>query len=167
MGLFANTDLNKVKGAGGSRGLALAPGEYSLMLRECKGVQTRNKGAAMDFIFEVVSAKGEGATPVGATVNEFCMEQNDIGLLYLKTCLVCLMGLDENLANDKPFVKAENWDKVCDSAAEGLLNGRKISCTVTPTAYAKPRQDGKKTYDRRNYTPDPEVRAKTLKALAK
>jgi hypothetical protein len=167
MGLFANSNMNETKGAGGSRGLTLAEGSYTLTLRECKGVQTRKKVAACDFVFEVTSASVEGSSPVGTTVNEFCLEDNDIGLMYLKTVIVCLMGLDENLASDKPAVKAEDWNKVRDSAIEGLLNGRKIECVVVLTEYKKARTDGKTSYLRRNYAPNAEVRAKTLAALAK
>jgi hypothetical protein len=165
MGLFSR-NMNETKGAGGSRGMDLACGAYTLTLREAKGVQTRSKGPALDFIFEVTTADGEGATKTGSTVNEYCMESNDIGAMYMKTLLVCLAGLDENNADDKPYVKAEDWDKVRDRAVEGLFNGRKIDCVVRTTKYKNKRDDGKAHYDRRNYAPNAEVRAKTLKALA-
>lgn len=161
--------MGEVKAAGGSRGLELAVGEYELTIKEVKGVQTRNKGPAIDFVFEVTASSGEGATPVGTTSNEFCIESNDIGCLYLKTMLVVLLGLDPSNAADAKLIKDEDWNKARDTVylEKSWALGRKIRCSVKEAKYKNKRDDGKTHYLRRDYAPHPSVREAMQEKLAK
>jgi hypothetical protein len=163
VGLFSR-NLNEVKAAGGSAGMKLTVGEYTLVLTEVKGVQTRSLGPAIDFIFKVAESSGEGATPVGSVVNEYCIEGNDIGAHYMKSVMVCLLGLDGSRAEDAKAIREEDWNDVRDALlVEGnKILGRRIVCSART---ATKKKNGE-SYVRKNYSPDPAVRAETLKKLA-
>lgn len=160
MSLFQGISI----GSGGALP-ALPFGQYVVKIVDVKSSVTRKKVKAIDFIYEVVETSNKEVEP-GLRSNQYCQEDQDVGLYFLKLLMVVANGLDPAAAADQKLINSEDWDAQYDALRSNgdLYKDRLIRLSVVPGSNKKgePYRDGKKLFSVHE-----SQRAKLQDALAK
>lgn len=160
MGLFDGADLNNAPLTGG--GVRFRPGQYVVEIVEQSKISTRKKGDAFSTRFRVLEAIGDGQeNKVGTEADEFIMMDLDWGPANAKRLLIAANGLDAFGAEDADAVSQTNWNqKLVECIMQRTLVGNKLRVKC----YPKKKKNSDETYDRVEYLPHEETRAKLQKS---